>query len=307
MTSGKPDSGAPSISADSFDAFYYQNCCGKPYLRNPDWLRFFGGIADRIVADMAPRRVLDAGCAMGILVEALRERGVDAYGIDLSAYAIEQVHDSTKAFCRLGSIAEDFEGDYSLIVSIEVVEHMPAREAEAAIANMCAHTTDVLFSSSPHDFREPTHVNVHPPEHWAEEFARHGFFRDVDYDASFIQPWAVRFRKRTDPVHRLVRDYERRYWTFFSESHDVRTYSAEIQRKVTEAETRIAEAESRSAEAESRRAEAESVTADERRKYEETNTRLTQSLDTIHLMERSLFWKARLVWVAVRRTFGGEG
>jgi SAM-dependent methyltransferase len=299
VTSGKPNSAAPSVSADAFDAFYYQNCCGKPYLRDPHWLRFFGGIADRIVADIAPQRVMDAGCAMGILVEALRERGVDAYGIDLSPYAIEQVHDSAKAFCRIGSIAEDFGGDYSLIVSIEVVEHMPAREAEAAIANMCAHTTDVLFSSSPHDYREPTHVNVHPPEHWAEEFARHGFFRDVDYDASFIQPWAVRFRKRTEPVHRLVRDYERRYWTFFSESHDVRTFSTEIQRKVIEAETRAAEAETR-------RADAENVAADARRTYEETNARLTQALDTIHHMERSFFWKARRAWVAVRRTFGGK-
>jgi len=25
---------------------------------------------------------------------------------------------------------------------------------------------------------------------------RHGFCRDVDFDASFITPWAVRFRKR---------------------------------------------------------------------------------------------------------------
>ncbi len=155
------------MDGGSFDAFYYGHCCGLPYVRDERWLQFFGGIAERIAADIAPRRVLDAGCAMGFLVETLRERGIDARGIDLSDFAISQVHPPIQPFCRVGSITEDLGGDYDLIVSIEVAEHMPTRAAEQAIANICAHTGDVLFSSSPVDYREPTHVNVHPPEYWA--------------------------------------------------------------------------------------------------------------------------------------------
>src|SRR5688500_7735012 len=110
----------------AFDEYYYANCCGRPYARDDHWLTFFGRIADRIVADIAPRRVLDAGCAMGLLVETLRARGVDAVGLDISSYAIDRVHESVKPFCRQGSIAEPLDGRFDLIVCIEVLEHMPA-------------------------------------------------------------------------------------------------------------------------------------------------------------------------------------
>jgi SAM-dependent methyltransferase len=320
---------------DPFDAFYYQHCCGEPYLRNDLWMGLFGRFADRIVADIAPRRVLDAGCALGLLVEALRERGVEAFGLDLSPYAIEHAHDSVKAFCRTGSITGDLGGDFDLIVSIEVVEHMPAREAEEAIANICAHTSDVLFSSSPVDHREPTHINVQQPEYWAEQFARHGFFRDVDYDASFIQPWAVRFRKRAEPLHRIVREYERRYWALLTESNDARGYSRETNRKVAGLEAELSterdrraetdqlagEAQRKAAELEAelraergRRAEAEQREGETRRKLAELEAELCaerdqltiqlhQALDTIHHMERSAFWKVRRVWTLIRSVF----
>jgi len=87
---------------------------------------------------------------------------------------------------------------------------MPAAEGEQAIANFAAHTDDVLFSSTPHDFTEATHDNVQPVEHWAERFALHGLFHDLDFDASFITPWAMRFRRDGSlQPHRLVRAYER--------------------------------------------------------------------------------------------------
>jgi SAM-dependent methyltransferase len=267
------------LQSSQFDAYYYRHCCGQPYVRNDSWLQFFGTIADRIAADIRPARVLDAGCAMGFLVECLRERGVDAHGIDISSYAIDQVHESARSFCRVGSIAEDLGGDYDLIVSIEVAEHMPERDGQRAIANICAHTSDVLFSSSPIDHREPTHVNVHPPEYWAELFARQGFYRDVDYDAGFILPWAARFRQRQEPMHRLVRDYERRYWALQHAASDARSYSTDLQRT-----TAALERERDALRAERDRLAVESA----------------QQADTIRHMERSWFWKARLLWLRIR-------
>jgi len=192
-----------------YDQFYYATGCGKPYERNEEWLAFFGGIAKRIQEEIAPHSVLDAGCAMGFLVEKLRELGIEAYGMDISPYAISMVHDTFKPFCSLGSITEPFPRKYDLIVSIEVLEHLTPQEAEKAVANFCCFTDDILFSSSPYDFREVTHLNVRPVEYWAELFARHGFYRDLDFDASFLTPWAVRFRRSREPIHRIVRQYER--------------------------------------------------------------------------------------------------
>jgi len=240
MSDTRPGAAAGPPDGAAFDAYYFKHCCGRPYEHDDHWLTFFGGIADRIVADIQPKRVLDAGCAMGLLVETLRARGVEADGIDISSYAIERADPSVRPFCRTGSIADEFPQRYDLIVSMEVVEHMPKDAAEAAIANFCRHADDVLFSSSPMDHREPTHVNVQPREYWAEQFARQGFFRDVDFDASFLTPWAIRFRRSGDPIARIVREYERRYADLELDRNERRQYVLEVQHQAAVAEERIA-------------------------------------------------------------------
>jgi len=198
--------------SDPYDQFYYQNCCGMPYERTEAWLAFFSGIADRIVKHIGPRSALDAGCAMGFLVECLRQRGVDAYGIDISAYAIGQVREDLRPYCRLGSVLDPLPRRYDLIVCIEVLEHLSPNECERAAANFCAASDDILFSSTPDDIDTATHVNVQSPEYWAALFARHGFRRDIDFDATFVTGWAMRFRRGVEPVDRLIESYERHLW-----------------------------------------------------------------------------------------------
>jgi SAM-dependent methyltransferase len=302
-----PARAEPAVGDGSFGAFYYANCCGKPYRRDDEWMAFFGGIADRIVEGIAPARVLDAGCAIGLLVEALRSRGVEAFGVDLSGYAIEQAHESVKPYCRRGSIVEEFTGRYDLVISIEVLEHMPAPEAEAAIANICRHTDDVLFSSTPFDYREPTHVNVHPPEHWAELFARHDFYRDTEYDATFVTTWAVRYRRRTEPVHRIVRGYERAYAEFAGAARDARAYATDVQQRLEGVQRQVDalqnELTNRQTLAEIERRETEQQMAAGR----EAQVKLALALARIRDMERSWFWKMRRPWVILKRLAGRRG
>jgi len=220
-------------SADLYDELYYRHYCGDlPYERTEAWLRFFGGVADRIVAEIAPKTVLDAGCALGLLVESLRDRQVEAYGVDISEYAIRSVRPDIAPYCWNGSITDPLPRRYDLVVSIEVLEHLPREEAEKAVANLCQFTDDVLFSSSPIDYREATHFNVKPPEYWAELFLRQGFVRDVDCDASFITSWAVRFRRQSVTMQRLVHDYERRFWPVWKENAELRSLVNELRGRV---------------------------------------------------------------------------
>lgn len=225
-----------------FDATYYQTGCGSPYGGSAAWDSFFATVAERIVVEIGPATVLDAGCALGLLVEQLRARGVDAEGIDISEYAIARAPEAVRDHVRVGSVAAPFPRRYDLIVCIEVLEHMPKAEAEAAVANFCAHSDDVLFSSSPHDYKEATHFNVNPPDYWAALFARHGLFRDLDFDAAFVTPWAVRFRRTGDPAHRVVRAYERRLWELRRENDDLRAGALEAREAIALAEAARAEA-----------------------------------------------------------------
>ena len=209
-------------AAVQYDAYYYAHDCGRPYQRDETWLNFFAKVSKYIEADLSPQTVLDAGCAMGFLVEKLRERGIEAYGLDISEYAIQQVHASVRPFCQVGSVTQPFPQRYDLIVSIEVLEHLSPLQAREAITNFCQHTEQILFSSTPLDYREATHFNVQPPEYWAELFARQGFIRDVDYDASFLTPWAGLFRRVDVEIPALVRDFERRWWRLQQENSELR-------------------------------------------------------------------------------------
>ncbi len=220
-------------STEVYDEYYYAHGCGLPYGRTEHYLRFFNKVAERIQTDIQPITVLDAGCAMGMLVESLRNRNVQAWGIDLSEFAIQNAHPDVRPFLWVGSICEPFPQTYDLIVSIEVFEHLLPAQAEQAAAVLCQHTNDILFSSTPFDYVEATHLNVQPPEYWAELFARYGFMRDVDFDAGFITPWAIRFRRSQEPLPRLVRGYERRFWLLWKENRDLRQFNLEMRNQLS--------------------------------------------------------------------------
>jgi cyclopropane fatty-acyl-phospholipid synthase-like methyltransferase len=224
---------------DLYDEYYYANYDYRPYNRDDFWLNLFDGIASRIIAEFDPKTVLDAGCAWGFLVESLRKRNVEAYGVDISEYAIANVIAEIRPYCWQGSISEPFPQKYNLITCIEVLEHMPPRKAELAIENFCKHANEVVISSTPFGYKELTHINVHDPEYWAEKFAHHGFYRDLEADMSYISPWATRFVKTKKTNISLVREYEHRFWQLSKENYDLRQLSLESQEKIKQLDKQV--------------------------------------------------------------------
>ena len=254
---------------DYYDEYYYLTACGRPYERTAEWLEGNARLAERIVATLHPATALDAGCAMGFLVEALRAQGVEAFGVDISAYAIEHVLPEIRPFCWVGSILKRFPRRYDLIVCNETLEHLQPAEAPRAISNLCRHSDDVLFCSTPFDFRETTHFNVRPPEYWAELFAENGFLHDVEYDATFLAPWAMRFRKGDVPLRRLVATYERHVWRLAQETTGQRELALEQRKQMGDLQERVRQAESerdanerRAAELAARKDELQALTAE---------------------------------------------
>ncbi len=195
---------AAASHSDQYGEEYYRTGCtrgdGPPYRKGePLWEAFFGRVADEIVLSLKPRTVFDAGCAIGFLVEALWDRGVTAHGRDISEFAISQVRPDVKPYCEIRSVTDPIDGRYDLVTCIEILEHLPESDATAAIDALTEASDKVLFSSSPNDFDEPTHVNVKPPIYWSRLFAQRSFRPVMHYDASFIAPHAVLF-VRSDEV-----------------------------------------------------------------------------------------------------------
>lgn len=196
-----------------YNAEYYHNGCGPiPYEEPEYWNQFFGRIADKIIATLHPKTVLDAGCAMGYLVTALRDRGVEAYGVDISEYAISMVRDDIKPYCYVGSLTENLpEGlpqTFDLVITIEVLEHLTEENGKIAISKLCQYSDTIIFTSTPNDFTEPTHINVQQREYWARLFAEQGFYNDLDIKPDYITYYAVCFRKNAQII-RQIESYER--------------------------------------------------------------------------------------------------
>ncbi len=195
------------------EAYYDEYESGTPYRRGiEEWERFFGSVSERIAKTIQPGTVLDAGCAIGLLVEGLRNAGVDASGFDISPFAISQAPPTLAPYLSVRSITDEIESRYDLITCLEVVEHLPPRLADEAIANLCRHTDAVLFSSSPDDFDEMSHINLRPVEMWVRRFADLGFHRDFSYDASYIAPQAILFRRGGLSLEQAIDGYEERLW-----------------------------------------------------------------------------------------------
>ncbi len=220
-------------TASLYDANYYQTGLGLPYERNSHWLTFFGLIADEVIRSLKPRRVFDAGCAMGFLVESFWDRGVEASGVDVSAYAISQVRRDIQPYCSEASLIDPIPGNYDLLTCIEVLEHVLPEQTETVIANLAGATDTILFSSSPTDLTEATHFNVRPVIGWLKIFANAGFWPDCIFDASFIAPHAVLLRKQQPPSEDLL--------GLFSEKTRIKCALVEREQRIGNLDNRIAE------------------------------------------------------------------
>lgn len=194
--------------SQTFGELYYRCGCGPdPYERNEAWLPFYARIIEHIIRSLAPKTVLDAGCALGMMVEAFWDRGVEAKGVDISEYAIANVRPDMREHCRVASLTDPLPGRYDLVTCIEVLEHMPAEAAEQAIRNLTEATDAILFSSSPYDFEEITHINVRPPLSWIRLFGQHGFWPDLVYDASYVLPHTMLLRRGEAPSEDALTAY----------------------------------------------------------------------------------------------------
>lgn len=200
---------------------------------NEEWRGFFTRMAERVLAVAPSSTVLDVGCARGLLVQAFVLKGVEARGVDVSEHAVATAHPDVRDRLTVGSATAPIEGRYDLVTCIEVLEHMEPSAAQDAIDSMTAATNRIVFSSTPSDLAEATHINVHETHEWAAWFADRGFYRRVDADMSFITPWAM-LLERGDPTPReLVDRYETALNRWLSETIAKREGLLAAQREVS--------------------------------------------------------------------------
>lgn len=86
--------------------------------------------------------VYDFGCARGYVVRALREQGYQAYGSDVSTWAIQNADENAKPYVSVGDRVP-FSVDW--IIAKDVLEHVPEAELHEIIPNMMERARRGVF------------------------------------------------------------------------------------------------------------------------------------------------------------------
>jgi len=135
-----------------------------------------------------PRRILEAGCATGLLIKALRGRGLEAEGIDFSHWCVENAHPAAREWVRWGDVLdpESLGKGYDLVLALDILEHFPPDLVPRALANLAGalgskgYLFTVLPAYGPNAFGPeiyPLHL-----EEWRRDAALGIPFRNIPLD-----------------------------------------------------------------------------------------------------------------------------
>ena len=89
------------------------------------------------------QKVLDYGCAKGYMVKALRWLGREAYGCDISEYALKTADIEISPYLSKGLPSKK---EFHFIISKDVLEHMQIKDIRYLLTNM---KTDIFFCIVP--------------------------------------------------------------------------------------------------------------------------------------------------------------
>jgi len=138
---------------------------------------------------------LDIGCSLGYLVKEVLEEGIDAYGIDISEYAIKNAVVENRV--KYGSITDiPFEDNtFDVVSAFDVIEHIYPKDTEKAILEMyrVLKNNGFLILTTPNPcfigdwIYDLTHINVRPPKYWKEILKKYGFKVKLSYVPSFLK------------------------------------------------------------------------------------------------------------------------
>jgi SAM-dependent methyltransferase len=142
---------------------------------HPDWSAWL-----EFLEQVQPSgRLLDLGCAYGFLVRDARERGYEAFGLDISSYALQQRAGLKPGLVR-GTCADlPFGSDsMDIVLLFDVLEHLgdPVKALVEAVRVLTSggllvgSTPDPLFFKG----KEETHIFERPPSFWVDALRKLG-------------------------------------------------------------------------------------------------------------------------------------
>lgn len=151
-----------------------------------------GVIAGAIVEAFRPAAVADVGCGSGLLLLALRERGVAVTGFDHAETALSRCREHGLDARPIDLMAaSELPVRADVVVSTEVAEHLPPASAEPFVGLLCAASPAVVFTAAVPGQGGAEHLNEQPNEYWIALFARQGYLHRAELTERWRREWAA--------------------------------------------------------------------------------------------------------------------
>lgn len=154
------------MKKEFFDADYFERGipAGKSCYVNYRWIpELTIPMAMTMIDHLNIKRgqtVLDFGCAKGFLVKALRMLGREAYGFDISEYAISNCHPDVVKFCTTSNIVIGRKVKYDFCVAKDVLEHLELPEILKFLDDLNARILFIIVPlADKNQFRIPAYEN----------------------------------------------------------------------------------------------------------------------------------------------------
>lgn len=187
---------SPNLSALYGQGYFHGANSGYPAegyrASHPD----FGAWLDLISLLVPKGTLVDLGCAFGYLVFEANRRGYQAWGFDISDYALRQEADHRPYLTRslMGELpVRSASADIATL--LDVVEHLPRPETALAEVRRILKPDGLLVLATPDpiyfDRHEPTHFHERPPSYWIRLLKDIGFevcfrFSEVPYNFQLL-------------------------------------------------------------------------------------------------------------------------
>lgn len=140
-------------------------------------------------------KVLDIGCAKGFMVKILRENGLEAYGVDVSEYAIGNAPSDINQYLFVANVESGMlpfnDGFFDFVVSMSTFEHLHSermtfilREIQRILKPGGKIIINVPSPFNKKEAKKQEHITLLKRD-WILLFERSGFNSDLRLSESF--------------------------------------------------------------------------------------------------------------------------
>jgi ADP-heptose:LPS heptosyltransferase/SAM-dependent methyltransferase len=181
------------IPGEWYDADYFESGAKSNWKGGYTWPLFTGVFSEAAayLGHLFPeaQSFLDIGCAKGFLVRTLRERGLEAWGVDHSPWAIEHAEPAARRYLQLGDATTvDLDRQFDIAVALSLFESLTEEQLDTLLPRVRSWTRQALVAviadlpdggATDQTTDDLSQITLRPRRWWLERLQASGWRQDA--------------------------------------------------------------------------------------------------------------------------------